>query len=128
MQKVLFGLFFLLSSFTLLAQANETVYKDWQINPETKNQVQVSYRIVQCEGTNQVHLKLVNSNPANQTAEFTVTITNSDTESTAKDVSFTVSTGSTIAANCSAVSLGGLRINIPGGYDPSKVSIKIAFK
>jgi hypothetical protein len=119
----------MLLSLSLFAQANdETVYKDWQVNPESKNEVQVSYRLVKCQGVNQVHLKLVSSNAANQLVEFTVTISNSETESITKNVSYSVSNGSATAASCSSISLGALKVDMPGGYDPSKVSVKISFK
>jgi hypothetical protein len=129
MRKILISFLSMLLSLSLFAQANdETVYKDWQANAESKNEIQVSYRLVKCQGVNQVHLKLVSSSAANQLMEFTVTVSNSETESIIKNVSYTVSNGSEIAASCSAISLGALKVDMPGGYDPSKVSVKITFK
>ncbi len=114
------------------AQSADTtvIYKEWALVGESKTFLDVSYRIIKCTNVNQVHLFIFNENPADQTANFEVEITNtSDGQKFTKDISFAAKKASMNKAECNSdSSLDSLKLDLPSAYDPTKITVKITFK
>jgi len=129
MRKLLLSFVLMLSIGSLLAQKNgETVYKDWEVFPEGRNAVEVSYRILECEGVNQVHFKLLNSGDADQQVEFLVTVKTSEKTLFTKTVRFLALKGNVVEASCSAISLAALKLDLSKEIEPNKISVSISYK
>jgi chemotaxis methyl-accepting protein methylase len=129
MRKLLLSFVLMLSIGSLLAQKNgETIYKDWEVFPEGKNAIEVSYRILECQGINQVHFKLFNSGETDQQVEFLVTVKTSETTVFTKTVRFNALKRNIVEASCSAISLDALKLDLHKEIEPNKVSVSIMYK
>lgn len=125
------ALLFILSFFTEVgAQTNPIIYKDWTVLGESKTQIDVSYRVLKCSTVPQVHLFLFNENPKEQTADFEIEITDSTTDKKlVKHIVFKLDIGAISQASCeSSTTLDTLKIDLPAGFNPLTVSLKITFK
>lgn len=132
MRKLLLGLvLFLTATISASAQSSaEKIYKDWSDHIESKNIVDVSYRILKCNGVDQVHFLVFNENTIDQQVAFSVEITNEATKAkVTKEVSFAATKATIYKAECDSDSkLANLKLTLPEGYNPETTSIKITFK
>ena len=119
------------NSAKLTAQAlPQEVYKDWSDHIESEKIVDVSYRIIKCNGVDQIHFLVFNENTIDQQVTFTVDIVNNVTgEKTAKEISFTATKSTVYKALCEQdTTLNYLKINLPVGYNPLQTTVTITFK
>jgi len=121
----------LLVSTVVFAQNGDIVYKEWSFLGESKTQLDISYKLVRCSGsnTNQLFLQIFNENPNAQVARFDLEITNnSDSAKTTKEINFPVTMGRIYTPTCGDQSLSDLKIDLPAAYDPTNLSVKLTFK
>ncbi len=107
--------------------SKETYFKHWTRYLETKNHIDINYRIIQC-GTNkpQMHLQVFNESKIDQAIKFQVTITAAGGQSFTTDVSLATKKATTYIAWCdSDASTDKLKITLPQGYKPDEISVKI---
>jgi hypothetical protein len=132
MRAFLFGCFFLLTAAAFgqsLPPATDPVYKDWTFLGESNRHVDISYRLLSCEGVNQLHLFIFNESTDDQALRFTIVLTNEAGKTWSTNVSFTAEKTKMYKALCdSGDSLKALRIALPAGFNPARLTAKIEFK
>ncbi len=110
------------------APQKETVYQDWLKLGESSNHVDVFYRVVKCESVNQVHLLVFNESGIDQLAKFSLLIADENGKRFTRNITFSTKNAGMYQADCgSDASLKDLRINVPEGYDPARLDVKITF-
>lgn len=119
-------------AFMLLLQAGasaqqaspSTVFKDWTFVTE-KAMVDVFYRVVECKGRNEVHLRVFNDLPVDREIRFTIEITNTaNSEKLAREVVLQATSAARIVPECADDKLGELKIALPKGFDPATLAAK----
>lgn len=129
LKRLLFFMLVMGSVSISFGQSSETVYKNWQVFPETRNSIEIFYRVVKCNNTNQVQISVFNDGPADQNAQFAITITNKgDGQNLSKDFNFASKKGVFNKPDCDSDALNDLKINLPTGFDPSGLSVKKTYK
>lgn len=134
MKKLLLLLLFTPAITFLKAQsASETtkseVIKEWAFLGESKTFLDVSYRVVKCGGSGQVHIQIFNENPNDQVANFEIEIANPDGVKFSKKITFSVQKARIVQPDCdSDTSLNDLKIAVPSDYDLNTLRVKIIFK
>lgn len=124
----------LLASITFSALSAQTsepqVYKEWQMLEESKTMIDVSYRVLKCSETNQIHLMVFNENVMDQNARFSLEVTEEVSgQKLVKDFDFAATKATMYKADCSNNTLlGALKFDLPSNYDPTKLSVKLTFK
>ncbi len=110
--------------------AEPVIYSNWEMLIESTTLIDISYRVIKCETTPQVHLMIFNENSIDQTAHFEIEISNGTTgEKFTKEINFAAKKATVFKALCeSDSSLDPLKINLPANYDPGAIKIKITFK
>lgn len=130
--KRLFALLLLCSAaqFSFAQNNDADVIKDWQMVAESKTMIDVSYRIIKCGTTTQIHLLVFNENNMDQTADFDVVVTGALEEQTfTKNVKLSTQKATIYKAVCAQdESTKVLKIDVPQGYDASKLLVKVNFK
>ena len=106
------------------------IYKDWQFLGENPQQIEIEYRIIKCTDTPQLHLFIFNENIVDKTVQLSIEITNKDdNQKVTLDLTFLADKMKMYKALCdSDASLESLKLNIPVGYNPANLSVKITFK
>jgi hypothetical protein len=134
MRKICFFLLFaFIKQFSVSAQNGNDIrtapiIKDWQMIGESKNHVDVFYRIVRCNNTNQLQLKILSESNIDQTVEFDITVINKlDKEQFTKSVSRAISKMQTVQGDC-FTELSDLKIFLPEKYYALNLDVKIIFK
>ena len=95
---------------------------------ENKNHVDVFYRLVRCNNSNQLQLKILSESNVDQTVEFDVTVINKlDKEQFTRSVSKAISKMQTLQGDC-LTELNDLNILLPEKYYALNLDIKIIFK
>lgn len=119
-----------LSAATSNSPKEEVVYKNWDKLGESSNHIDVFARVIKCTNTAQVHLMVFNESAIDQVSKFSIEITNTaDNQKTTKEVSFSTTKATIYKADCNSdAAMESLKIDLPAGYDPSKVTITINFK
>lgn len=115
----------------LFAQTTEPqVYKEWQMLDESKTMIDVSYRVLKCSETNQIHLMIFNENVIDQNAQFSLEVTDETSgQKLVKDFDFATTKATMYKADCSNNTLlSALKFALPSDYDPAKLSVKLTFK
>ncbi|MDP1843149.1 MAG: hypothetical protein Q8K64_06975 [Sediminibacterium sp.] len=109
---------------------NPIVYKDWVMIDESPTMLDVSYRVIKCTSVNQIHLMVFNENNFDQTANFELEVTNTkDGLKFTKAYNFATQKATIYKADCdSEPALEKLKIDLPAGYDPTNLTVKITFK
>lgn len=120
-------------SMPIFSQAQNTdpvIYKDWTFLGESKTHIDVEYRVVKCNGVNQIHFFVFNESPDSREIRFEVEITNNVTaQKVLKEVVFTADKAAMHRAECASdVLLDKLKINVPENFNPSDLTLKITFK
>jgi hypothetical protein len=135
MKKLLLLLLFAPAITFLKAQSKtetatkDEVIKEWAFIGESKTQLDVSYRVVKCSGSGQVHLQIFNENPNNQVGKFQISIQNGDSEKFTKDITFSVDRAAIVQPDCNSEgALTDLKIAVPANYDLNNLRVKIVFK
>lgn len=135
MKKLLLLLLFAPAITFLKAQSKtetgpkEEVIKEWAFLGESKTHLDVSYRIVKCSGSSQVHLQVFNESPNNQVAKFEILVMNGELEKFTKEISFSVDRAAIVQPDCNSEgSLSDLKISVPANYDLNNLRVKITFK
>lgn len=106
------------------AQA-ETLYKDWQVLPDSKNMVEIFYCIVKCNGVNKIHLKIFNDGTSDQDVQFSLDIINSaDNKHLSINKRVWAKKGTSQKADCDSDTLDELKISLPSSYDPLGILVK----
>jgi hypothetical protein len=123
----------LLCSVTQIAsaQANDpAVIKDWVMLAESKTMIDVSYRVVKCGTTTQIHLLVFNENSMDQSVDFDVVVSGvAEDQTFTKNVKLSVQKASMYKAVCTAdEATKVLKIDVPAGYDADKLILKVNFK
>jgi hypothetical protein len=107
----------------------DEVIKEWAFLGESKTQLDISYRVVMCAGTGQIHLQIFNENPKAQVARFDIEITNADGSKFRKEISFSVEKAAIVQPACNGeTNLNDLKISVPSDYDINNLKVKISFK
>ncbi|MCW3074163.1 MAG: hypothetical protein JWP69_1232 [Flaviaesturariibacter sp.] len=132
MRKILMGLvLFFAATISVNAQlSSEKIYKDWSNHIESKNIVDVSYRILNCNGIDQVHFLVFNENMIDQQVTFTVEINDEASKAKiVKEITFAAAKATIYKANCDTNSkTAHLKLTLPKGYNPKTTSVKVTFK
>ena len=112
------------------SQSEPVVYKGWTMLGESKTLVDVSYRIIKCGSTAQIHLSIFNENPKDQVTQFELEFTDATrVKKDPKAVSFSLKAAKIYKALCdSDTSLDTLKIDLPADLDPATVEVRITFK
>lgn len=123
-------LFLLFIGLGMTVKAQSTVYSDWNNLPDDSNHVDVAYRVINCNGSDQIHLNVFNENNNLSSITFTLTITDtSSNQSTTQTFSnYAISFGAMHIADCGSTQYGNLKLNLPSGYDPNAIQVQISFQ
>ncbi len=125
---VMIGFFANVSYSQPSAITAETVYKKWQIFPDSKNNVEIFYAIVKCNGVNQINLMIYNDGASDQEIKFTLEIRNvADEQQLAITKNFFAKQKVFHKASCDNVSEKELKIILPNHFNPSDILIKQLF-
>lgn len=133
-RNFLFPFVFLLMTLPALVNAQTSpdpvIYQDWKFLGENPQQIEIEYRIIKCSDTPQVHLFIFNENGVDKTVQLSIEITNKDdNQKVTSDFTFLAGRMKMYKALCdSDASLESLKINVPTGYNPANLSVKITFK
>lgn len=105
------------------------VYKNWLILGESSSHLDVSYRVVKCDGVNKVELKVISENNTNAVLHCTVTITNPlNGEKITREINMNVVSFQTLAPSCGAGNpQPDLKIDLPASFDPTNLTTTIKF-
>lgn len=114
----------------LKAQSTPVVYKDWEMLIESNTLLDVSYRVIKCDATPQIHLLIFNENVFDQTAAFDLEITDvASGQKFVKSINFSAKKTTVYKALCdSDASLNALKFDLPSGYNPASLTVKITLK
>jgi hypothetical protein len=131
-------LFLLLLFFSAITVSNaqsrpettrDEIIKEWAFLGESKTQLDVSYRVIKCSGTGEVHIQIFNENPKDQVARFDIEITNTDGTKFTKEITYSVDKAAIVQPACdSEPYLNDLKISVPANYDLQNLKVKIIFK
>ena len=133
-RKFLYSFVILLLTLPCLVNAQSSpepvIYQDWKFLGENPQQLEIEYRIIKCTDTPQLHLFIFNENIVDKTVQLLVEITNKDdNQKVTLEVTFLADKMKMYKALCdSDTSLDALKLNIPIGYNPANLSVKITFK
>ncbi|MCX6182706.1 MAG: hypothetical protein NT150_12350 [Bacteroidetes bacterium] len=124
-----FALFFSIISLGLSAQtqATEVVFQGWKLLGESSKTVDITAKVISCDGVNQVLLNVFNESMVNQDVDFTVTIVNEDNREVSKNIKVEVSRMKMKVAACGDATYDDLKINLPLGFNPATVKLSIVF-
>ena len=109
------------------ASAKEIYFKHWTRSIETKEHIDINYRIIQC-GINkpQLHLQVYNESKIDQVIKFQVIISQENGKYFTTEILLDTKKASSYVAWCdSDLTTDKLKITIPEGYKPEEVSVKI---
>ena len=105
--------------------AAEKVYKEWNVLPGTKNMVEIFYSVVKCNGVNKINLMVFNDGAGDGEIEIALAITNdADDRHFSFNKKFSARKGVFHKATCESDALSELKITLPDGYDPSRITVK----
>ena len=114
-------------SFQGKTYAQTTVHQDWLVMIETKNELEVLYSVVTCDGQKKVLLKYFNEMPVQQHIDYEVTVKYQGYVVTQK-ISRDVKPNEFSAATCSE-SRNDLVINLPQSWNlESGISVSAEVK
>ena len=103
----------------------ETVYKEWQVLPDSKNMVEIFYCVVKCNGVNKVQLMVFNDGAMDQNIQISLAIiNNTDNQTISVNKKFHAQKGVFHKATCDSDLLSELKIVLPDSYDPFNISVK----
>lgn len=103
----------------------EKVYKEWQVFPDSKNNVEIFYSIVKCNGVNQVNLMIFNDGANDQEVRFSIEIANNtDNQHFSVSRKFSAQKKVFHKATCESDAPGELKIVLPDAFDPSGITVK----
>ena len=103
----------------------EKVYKEWQVLPDSKNNVEIFYCVVKCNGVNKINLMIFNDSASDQEIQFSLDITNlADNKHFSVSRKFSAKKGAFHKATCDSEMLSELKIALPDTYDPSGIAVK----
>jgi len=105
------------------------VFNDWLILGESRTHLDVSFRIVRCDGINKAELKIRSENNVDAVLHCTVTIVNlSNGEKVVKEVTLPVVSFNVLAPGCGATNpYPDLAIGLPASFDPKNITATINF-
>ena len=131
--KKLLLCFLLIPALTVLqshSPSEDLVYKHWTFLAESETYLDISYRVIRCGSSNEVHLQIFNENPKDQVAKFDLEITNTaDGAKSTREINFAVKAAVIIQGECNSdAATAPLKISLPAGYDPNAISVKLTFK
>ncbi len=112
-------------------QPNTKIFKDWSLLTENvQKQVDVFYRIIECDTANYVELKVFNESSSDQTIEFDIEVKNGmNNNKFDKSINIKLKKGEIIVAPCTSGLSNNLSIELPTSYDPTKIlMVSIKFK
>jgi len=109
------------------ATSNEVVYQEWQLLGESPKIIDVSARVVACDDVKQILLNVFNENTIDQDINFTITVKNTDGNQITKTINLSIANMQMHVAKCGDNTFDNIKINIPDGYDASKVKLSIVF-
>lgn len=125
----LFLMFLALPSLVNAQGSEPVIYKNWEMLIETPKMLDISYRVIKCDTANQIHLMIFNENTIDQNAHFELEITDKDSgDKFIKEINFNTSKVTVYKALCEDPSLDALKFNIPAGFNPNAITVKITFK
>ncbi len=124
-------MFLLIPVFGAFAQSpNPTIYQNWQALPDSPSHLEVAWSTCKCSATSsdEIRLSVFNESGDDQTANFTLTISDQGQS----DVTYSVSNlnltgGQTFHADCGNNSNADLSTNVPAGFDPNTLTITITY-
>jgi hypothetical protein len=100
------------------------VYKDWTFIVEKAN-VDVFYKVLECKGRKEVHLKVFNDLPVAREVRFTFELTNgANGKKLTKEIVLQAASAARFIPECGNDKLVDLKIALPKGFDPSALIAK----
>lgn len=108
----------------------QLVYKNWYILGESSKHVDVFCRVIQCENSNQIQLKVFNESNLTQSLRFKIEVFNTaNGESFSKDIEVSLTPVEEIKGACDGpAALNNLKIDLPANYNPMQINTLITFK
>jgi hypothetical protein len=105
------------------------VYKNWLILGESRTHLDVTYRIVRCDGINKAELKITSENNVDTVLRCTVNIINLSTgDKVVKEINLPVASFSILSPGCGATNpFPDLAIILPASFDPGNITATIIF-
>ena len=131
MKKLLFFLFVLFISVSGFSQAPAStglIFKEWTVLGESAKKIDVFYRVLQCDTSNQVHLKIFNESGITQSMTFEVEIRDNQTGNSFKrTITSTTNHLQYLTGECGNTSTAFLQFALPASYNPSGISAIVNF-
>lgn len=105
------------------------VYQNWLILGESKTHLDVSFRIVRCDGLNKAELKIRSENNTEAVLHCTVNIINAATnDKIVKEINLPVASFTVLAPGCGATNpFPDLAIELPASFNPANITATIIF-
>lgn len=111
------------------AQTTPVIFQNWLILGESKTHLDVSFRIVRCDGINKAELKITSENNTEAVLHCTVNFINSATnDKIVKEINFPVASFTVLAPGCGATNpFPNLAIELPASFNPANITATIIF-
>jgi hypothetical protein len=109
----------------------EKTFQNWTMMGESRTMIDVYYRVLKCGAKTQVHFFVFNENTIDQTANFSIDlIDGSGSKLMTKTYSIAAKKLTMYKALCGGTDevLNSLKVDLPEGVDPAKVTAKITFQ
>lgn len=134
-QSFLFSLvcLFMMANVQTYAQVpagNGTIIKDWQEVRVSHADLKFDYSVIECNGSNQLCLRIKNTSTSNLNSNFKIQVINADNKSYdrfSKDLSITLANAQLVQGGCDAGNPAQLKMALPANFDPNKLYIAFTF-
>jgi hypothetical protein len=104
------------------------IYKPWTFITEQEMK-DVHFRVLECNGRTQVHLRVFNDSQSEQFINFHFQIISSRGEKFEKEIKFSMTGATRLMTECSSDSAYNfLKLDLPKNFDPYGVAAKVLFK
>ncbi len=109
----------------------EKTFQNWTMIGESRTLIDVYYRVLQCGNKTQVHFFVFNENTMDQTAKFSIDLMDGNgAKVMTKTYNIAAKKLTMYKALCGGTDevLNSLKVDLPEGVDPAKVTAKITFQ
>ena len=105
------------------------VFKNWLILGESKDHLDVSYRVVRCDNVNKVELKVISENNVDGVIHCKVVVINQSTgEKVTQEINLPIVSFKTLSPTCGSDNpYPDLKIELPASFDPKNINAVIIF-
>ncbi len=113
-------------------QANaqdSVIYQEWDHLAERSTLVDVSTRVLSCNGEQAVvHVMIFNENAMDQTVTFTVTLESNGSKESFTYENYSIGLATMHRPECGSDENSNLVIQVPEGFDPATMKLTAKFK